>query len=155
MTITIARRRLWHLWRWNFISSTCNYNTCRSCALAFSSQFSRCPHFERQKWCCVWQNANLNEHCVLIVWSSYNSSLTSKYLDCKVIKRFVSTSGPGDRAYHISENSIWPHFYWCIQWHVCSRNIRGLSGKFADTVHTRANPSNNMKLVLFVYLSTI
>ena len=24
-------------------------------------------------------------------------------------------------------------------------NVRGLSGKFVDTVHTRANPSNNMK----------
>ena len=34
-------------------------------------------------------------------------------------------------------------------------HIRGLSGKFADTVHTRANPSNNIKLVLFVYLRTI
>ena len=31
-------------------------------------------------------------------------------------------------------------------------HIRGLSGTFADTVHTRANPSNNMNLVLFVYL---
>ena len=38
---------------------------------------------------------------------------------------------------------------------ICAETIRGLSGKFADTVHTRANPSNNMKLVLFVYLRTI
>ena len=34
-------------------------------------------------------------------------------------------------------------------------NIRGLSGKFVDTVNTEAKTSNNMELFLFLLLRTI
>ena len=33
--------------------------------------------------------------------------------------------------------------------------IRGLSGKYEDTVHTRVKPSNNMILFLFLYLKEV
>ena len=34
-------------------------------------------------------------------------------------------------------------------------HVRGLSGKFEDTVNTEAKTSNNMELFLFVWLRTI